>query len=376
MEWLVAQLAKAGLKPVLDFVARHWPAFRRWHHGYRLPPQPGDRFTILVADLEHDEKRTETRHILRALEKFEGIWPVGYGQRLIVDTLGDRHAAIQKAEEDARIWLRGNNADVLVWGEVVEHGRVRRLRFISRADGLKADRGQNYRLTEALELPAEFDERIAAIVAATALSYVAPASKGSGQYLVDTLKPVMSRVAALLDAPIPGLAVERQASLTRAGASAAIALGDQSGDMEWLEAAARWCRAASAQLAPTQAREEWARATGTLGNALQRLGEREKGTHRLEESVAAYRAALGVQRHDQLPLDWATTQNNLAFALEALGILEDGVRRREESLAAYRAALTIFELASAAHHIRITRANIGRVEALLAERRGAVKEAE
>jgi len=111
-----------------------------------------------------------------------------------------------------------------------------------------------------------------------------------------------------------------------------------------------------------------ARAQNNLGTALSRLGERESGTARLNEAVAAYRDALQEYTRERVPLDWAMTQNNLGNALSSLGERESGTARLEEAVAAYRDALAVLEPAGADHYIAIARANLVRVETLLAGR--------
>jgi tetratricopeptide (TPR) repeat protein len=113
---------------------------------------------------------------------------------------------------------------------------------------------------------------------------------------------------------------------------------------------------------------QWAGTQNNLGNALSSLGERESGMARLAEAVAAFRDALQERTRERVPLDWAMTQNNLGNALSSLGERESGTARLEEAVAAYRDALAVLEPAGADHYIAIARANLVRVETLLAGR--------
>ena len=86
------------------------------------------------------------------------------------------------------------------------------------------------------------------------------------------------------------------------------------------------------------------------------------------ESVA-YRATLTEHTRERAPLAWAATQNNLGVALGALGEREAGIVRFEEAVARYHQALSIYEPARATFYMEMTRRNLARCEALLAERR-------
>lgn len=123
-------------------------------------PAEGGRFTILVADLANDSDRSQTRHVINALEdQFggdTGIQVRGFTRRLDVDPWDDQASARAVAERRGQEWLHAQNADVLIWGAVVAADRSLRLRFVTRAEGGVAV--GNYTLTERIQLPADFGQ--------------------------------------------------------------------------------------------------------------------------------------------------------------------------------------------------------------------------
>ena len=74
---------------------------------------------------------------------------------------------------------------------------------------------------------------------------------------------------------------------------------------------------------------------------------------------------------ERVPLQWAMTQNNLGNALWRLGERESGTEKLEEAVSAYNEALKEFRPEAAPYWHDITKKNLDRANALLAERRGA-----
>ena len=147
------------------------------------------------------------------------------------------------------------------------------------------------------------------------------------------------------------------------------ALGERESGTARLEQAVEAYRDALQEWTRERVPVRWATIENNLGNALGILGERESGTVRLEQAVEAFREALQERTRERVPLQWATTQNNRGNALTTLGERESGTARLEQAVEAYRDALSIFEPADASHYTEVTRRNLNRAEALLAERR-------
>ncbi len=337
LETIGVKVAAWSVRPAIRVLRK----LGRWQHGKDLGPQEGDRFNILVADLQNDGGQKYTRHLVHSLERYKSIRPVGLGQTLKLEDLGDRLSGRAAAEQIGRTWLFDKNCDVLIWGELTESNQkqVVRLRFLGRSgDGGNV---RPYSLNDQLELPSEFDADLANLVAAQVFSAVTPATGSQGKFIARSLEGSMEKIAQFVGNPVSGLGDVAQANLRLSAANAAIALGKQTGSRKALLRAIEWCRLVESSAA-NLTKEMVARATVTRAISLQTLGEREEGTDRLEEAVSAYRAALEVRTRTDLPLDWAMTQNNLGAALQTLGEREEGTDRLEEAVGAYRAALEVY----------------------------------
>jgi tetratricopeptide (TPR) repeat protein len=428
-----------------------------------LPLPSGERFVVLIADLQgDDDEKSQTRHVAAALAPYRGldVQRIGPGPEWDV---GSRDAF----EAKARALLAERLGDVLLSGDVAAAGKGLRLRILPSDSSISARRETpdgrrpgEYTLTET-GLPLDFDQDFNAMLVALVAASVAPATERQGQYLVDVLEPVAGRLKHLCSNVPDEMDHDQRGGLWRALGLASAVMGEQKGESGWLDQAVAAFRAAlevrtrervPLDWAMTQndlgtalwnlgAREDgtvrlkeavtafraalevrtreriplqWARTQNNLGNALntlgeredgtarlkqaveayraalevwtrerapldwaaaqnnlgRALGEREDGTERLEQAIAAYRAAIEVRTPARVPLDWAKTQNNLGNALRALGEHEDGTERLDQAVAAYRAGLKVFRGAGARHYVGIAEANLGRAEALLAQRQG------
>jgi tetratricopeptide (TPR) repeat protein len=308
-----------------------------------LPLPAGERFVVLVADLQgDDDKRTHTRHVAAALEPYRGldVIAIGPGPEWGIESR-------EAFEAKARALLAKRQGDVLITGDVATAGKGVRLRILPADRRIDVEPGASegrrageYALTDT-GLPLDFDRDFDAVLVALVAASVAPATERQGQYLVDMLRPAAGRLEHLCAQMPAGMNEDGRGGLWHALALAASVLGEQTGESAWLEEAVAAYRAALEVHTRERVPLDWAMIHDNLGNALSRLGEREAGTDRLQEAVAAHRAALEVLTRERVPLDWAMTQNNLGAALQGLGEREDGTQRLQEAVAAFRAALEV-----------------------------------
>jgi tetratricopeptide (TPR) repeat protein len=309
-----------------------------------LPLPAGERFVVLIADLQgDDDKRTHTRHVAAALEPYRGleVVPVGPGPEWGIES---RDAF----EAKARALLAKRRGDVLISGDVATAAKGLRLRILPSDARIstwretpKGRRPGEYTLTET-GLPLDFDQDFNAVLVALVATSVAPATERQGHYLVDVLEPAANRLINLC-ADVPAdLDQDQRGNLWHALGIAAYVLGEQSGQSRWLEHAVAALRATMGIWTRERVPQQWAGAQNNLGTALRTLGEREDGTERLEQAVEALRATLEVYSRERVPLDWAMTQNNLGNALRILGVREEDTGRLKQAVQAYRAALAVW----------------------------------
>ena len=310
--------------------------------GTRKPPPPVAKaaFAILVADLEDDTNQSQTHRIRDSLEtQFHGrgdIQILPRHETLALPSRDDLQTELDAAAAIGRAWLKEQNASVLVWGEVVEHNRVLRLRFLpAEGDGS----AKSYALSQTMELPADFGGDLGGVLAAQAVIQIAPVYDSAGKALANLIAPVVDRLKPLAEKPPASFSDETRADLWNAYAAGEGRLGEERGDNARLASAIAFYKKALAIWTREKVPLDWAMTQNNLGLALSTLGGRESGTARLEEAVAAYRAALQERTRDKVPLQWAMTQNNLGTALGELGDRESSTARLEEAVAAFRAAL-------------------------------------
>ena len=301
---------------------------------------PGKLFAILVAKLEGDKDGSQTRHIRSSLIS-------QFGEQSQIDVLfrdetlamrsGNLQAEISEAEKCGQKWLKQQRADVLIWGEVGASDKVLRLRFLSQSGdggGTKA-----YRLNEVLELPANFNANLDAVLAVQAATLIKPIYERSGEALANVIEPIVAKLRPLAENPPASFADKDKAKLWHAFANGEQRLGEERGRNTELETAIRYYRKVLEVSTREHVPLDWAATQNNLGTALRNLGERESSTTRLNEAVAVYREALKELTRERVPLDWAATQNNLGSALESLGEWEAGTARLDEAVAAFREAL-------------------------------------
>ena len=197
MDWIVAILQNLSASAIWKILALLgtsllvawfgttrglWIRFKAKHE---TRPRDGKKFTLLVAELEGDEDKKQTGHVIAELEK--QFQPRGEASLHIIpypDVLsigrGERGAALEAAEKKGRDWLTKKHGDVLIWGEVADKNKVLRLRFVTPRDGGAA---KPYSLNEKLELPVDFGSDLGAVLAAQAVTAISPVYDRAGEAL-------------------------------------------------------------------------------------------------------------------------------------------------------------------------------------------------
>ena len=230
----------------------------------------GTQFTILVAELDGDADKSQSRHILAELQK---QFPLRGEARVhvlpypeVLAEPGELGEALARAEARGRSWLKQTKADVLVWGEQGAKDKVLRLRFLTPIGEGGAQKP--YELNSTLELHPDFGADLGAILAVQAATSIAPVYERSGEALAGLIEPVVAKLKPLAENPPASFSSDTRAQLWHA-----YALGEY------------------------------------------RLGEERGDNARLVTAIAYYRKVLEEWTRERVPLDWAMTQNNLGAAL-------------------------------------------------------------
>ena len=309
-----------------------------------VPRAQGDRFSILIAKLGNDENDVHRRLIDDALRgrfnnEIEVLLP---NRRISIDGNEKPQEAVKVGHERAHALLLQANANVMIWGEVLDAktDAPMRLHWTVNAEAELSKSTDKYLLEKTnYDLPELFWADLSDVLSLLATSQATAFSRQAGIYVADRLELFIKQVRLLIGSG--KLAGRHQAGLLTILASSLSTYGGQRGDAIALMDAVAAYRGALREFTREQVPVEWAQIQFKLGNALSRLGEPESGTARLDEAVAAYREALKVVRREQMPLPWAAIQNNLGSTLSMLGTRESGTARLDEAVASYREALKV-----------------------------------
>jgi tetratricopeptide (TPR) repeat protein len=336
----------------------------------RAIPDDG-RYRLVLCGLDGDDAKEGTLRLLRSALNPQDypMLHVTLSARCI--RLGPWHARQDATAGAAKAdnVLREHGADAVLWGEVPKQGES--LRFFLRGAGRQETQIILFDKGLAKELP---DSTFGAVMAAIALSQIAPVTEQAGRYLASRLRPVAIRLKSLLAEHRLIPAVE-SGNLYHALGMALTVIGEQTGDNPALEDSIAAYRAALQERTRERVPLDWAGTQNNLGNALSTLGEREGGTGKLTEAVAAYRAALQERTRERAPFQWAMTQNNLGLALQRLGERESGTARLDEAVAAYVEALEEWTRDRVPLQWAMSTGNQGVALMLLAERLGDASKA-
>lgn len=332
-------LAFVVLTPAFWLLTRSfaWVRTRRTH---RTAEAKQDRISIYVARFGGDDvSKTARASVMDSIRNELGpkrveVLPAGIQLGLSEGVSLDE--AADEATRKARLLLEKKRGDLLIWGQIhmlPAKEPVIELRFVSaNEDGSE---GQRFGFTDKLMLEPGFGPEMGAALAAVAVALAAPAVKGQGRYLAQTLVPVANRLAPLARSVPASMCADDRAKVLNSYGLLQAVIGEQSGESAVLEEAIWAFREALRECSGDRALRNWALAQNNLGNALTILGSRESGTARLADAVSAYREALNEWKRDRSPHDWAMVQNNLGGALWRLGEREGGIARLEEAVSAF-----------------------------------------
>jgi hypothetical protein len=160
----------------------------------RIRPSP-NKFLILVAQLDGDDpKGTHTRAVARAFQGQSGVERTQTRRILALSDIGG--AAESRAIATGRGWLVKRNADLLIWGEVLQKEKFLNLWFTSK--DAASDFQQSRFPLEANLLDGNFTEVARAQLVSVSLSAIKPATEVGERFLRDILRPVADRLRNLL----------------------------------------------------------------------------------------------------------------------------------------------------------------------------------
>jgi len=314
-----------------------------WQNWHAYPyAASGKRFAIVVAKLTGDENGRQTRHILSSLEREFSTGNQGTQVDILsypkeLKSTGDTQNVLW-ATETARAHLSTFRADVVIWGEVAATDKVLRLRFTTLNS--HAVTAKPYNLTDALELPSNFNLDFGAVLATLATIQIQPLLEKQGRVLAEILEPIAMKLRILVKNPPKGFSDNDMATLWSACADAEKQIGEERANNAKLQDAIILYNKALSVWTRERFPVPWATTKNNLGNALKVLSDRQRSTSNHKEAIVAYRDALQEWTQQRAPVVWAMLHSNLGLAFQALGERETGTEGFKEAVISYRMALT------------------------------------
>jgi hypothetical protein len=256
----------------------------------RIRPSP-NKFLILVARLDNDPEGTHTRAVARAFQGQQGVERTQTARVLARSDIGSD--AESRAVATGRRWLGRRNADLLIWGEVVQKEKLLALWFTSNDE--TSDFQQSGFPLDANLLGQSFTEAAREQLISLALSAIKPATEQSERYLRDILRPVADRLRTLLS--VSSQFTPRQRSDLRFALGVTLcALAHEDSRDAGLEDAVTLLRSSLEDIDRRREPLAWANAQHYLGIALAEFGHESMDTPRIENAVSAFGAALDDDR--------------------------------------------------------------------------------
>ncbi|NQV99393.1 MAG: hypothetical protein HQ483_06830 [Rhodospirillales bacterium] len=294
---------------------------------------------ILVADIAGDTSGEVGARVATCLDGFQSYEVFRTKQVL---KLGDKGIFIDKlivAAEEGRAWMRAENADLLVWGEMA--GSLVVLRFLVMVPMSENQPGA-YGLGDVLALPATFSGDLNSALHAVVLSAVGPTFKGMRTRVGAELDKALAQIKPLVQEKPEALSGGNYAAFLGCVGNAFAAHGLLGGPEKRLDQAISSYKLALAHASAQADSVVWSITQNHLGAALKAKGERTKDVDVLKEASKAYKAIAEQLNRIGHPFDWAMANINLGQVLYRLGVMSSETAYYQEATRFFDEALTIY----------------------------------
>lgn len=304
------------------------------------PAATPSRVRVLVARLDGDEGGRVRKLITGALEDRDGITVKPLREVLGLSGPGGKSRQFAEAGKRGRQWLEQEEGQVLVWGEVLKHGRLVRLHFLT-PSAEDEYRPGGFSLGDWLDLPTDLGPALSDLFYGITLAASLPRSEGLCQILYHVLPRTLKAAYEQGYIPDKGLDPEVEGSLAAAYGNAAAVAGYYDSRGDWYAAAITAYRRALKLLPHKSMPVEWAITQRHLAIALAARGERLGQSDDFRDAVDAFDSALEVFTRDSMPKSWAGLMNRKGVALYRIGQIDSVVGPLKEGFGAYQAALQV-----------------------------------
>lgn len=346
--------APGGLARLLDAIAKMLqpkpPAEPKQAPPPAATPAEAPLFTVLVAAMNGDSADgAASQALFKLLEGKPSLKVKPLPRPFQLDVMDDP-AQMAAVVTNTRHAVAGENADLLVWGDITKDGYRLRLSSASMPD---EERPTLFGPACRFELPAKLGE--------PQLNLLYGAILGAAEPTTQVQRAGLRRLLPLAAAPLEVIAAkppiawtmhqQRTAQLVHGHVSTACALvvpPSQAG--EWFQRAVNAYRAAEKRLNP-RVDPPWEAGLlhKYLAIALTARAERikDRAEEHLTEAVKEWRAAVECIGKATMPQEWAALQTRLGAALYRLDLLTGDSEMLREALQALQAAAQVHTRAEA-----------------------------
>ena len=186
------------------FVGTGANAARLWWKKREISRSPGERLTVILADLVGDNSsRRQKQNVRNSLEHYLGSSThiIAYPQVLAIDE-GHLDAELAKTHAVAREILKDKGGDLLIWGRVKS---ANALALYFTGQSTTASKASPYMLVSdaerALELPLNFDRDLGAAIASCVVAVGDALVGRQGNFLTPYAEHFAKRIGPLIAHP-------------------------------------------------------------------------------------------------------------------------------------------------------------------------------
>lgn len=247
--------------------------------------------------------------------------------------------ALQEAARTGAEWLRDDEADLIVWGGMVDLGTAVELRFlpVGAAEGGSGTFGPLDHLTLPIPVPRDLYK----LILVSAMGSLLPVHRGARKKLAGVLESEIKDLEKVWDDP-PHLEPPHLASCLTCYGNVCLSLW-RVGLKKYL---AKGLKAYQDAVKAVDKNEDlllWALAQNHFADGLQMKSTQDGDMDALAAAAAAYREVADALGRDNYPNEYALAMINMAMVLYKIGNKETTPSRLKEAARAFEDALTAFD---------------------------------
>ena len=285
------------------------------------PSGAGPQSRVLVANLFGSGGKDVSERLVGIISQQSGFATYHFDKILKQNLRIPLLERLLAAGEQGATWLREENADLLIWGEMEEMGTVARIRFLSATSPGDSQPG-TFGLADTLDIPIPWPDSTGDIIRSIVTATLLPVASGSKAPLAESLrKSPKAAYKALEDFP-DDTPKEYRANML-SGIGNAFATSFRYGDKKALPRAVACYMSADALLSPEETPLYWALLHTHWGLLLESDARARKSVEDLETASKHYQLITNELARETNSLDWALAHVRYAMALYKLASFDE-----------------------------------------------------